>query len=331
MKSIYKRMRATSKRTTKNATKKSSATINRNVHKKKYCEITAQTFDCDKIKHLIESEKNADWIGEIAKVREQMAKILQQCLSNETGGNEEWRKSLSDIDIYYLHINDNPLETTKSTIFKLPLLLDKLHDLSSLDVMPSNYRRDHLWLTLQWEIDEVENPFHARACGSTACLGLFIRSEHGEGDQPAKTFLLPEMTPLHILDDYREARSKGIPTIKFKAMLQERIDKGETILGSNVWAEPKCALCRMQDIFTAVMSPLYKKHVTSHAEYIATYGIQFTGMLPHLTANTKDADFFWCISETNVAAPSMDIPLVGLVVSALHINGKEVVVDNLYE
>jgi len=332
LKSIYKRMRATSKRTTKIATKKITSAIDRNVHKRKYSEIAAQKVESDKIKRLIKNEKNADWIGEIVKVREQMANRLQQCLSSETCGNEEWRKRLTDIDIYYLNLNANAAETTKSTIFKLPLLLDKLHDLSSLDVLPSNYRRDHLWLTLQTEIDEVDNPFHARACGSTACLGLFIASEKREGEeQPAKTCVLPEMTPLHILDEYRELRSKGIPTIKFKEMLQERVDKGEAILGSNVWEEPKCALCRMQDIFCSVMSPLYKKHVISHAEYISTYGLQFSGMRHHLTANTKDAGFFWCLAETGVSLPSMDIPLIGLVVSAIHRNGKEVVINDLYE
>lgn len=330
LRSIYKRMRNAPKRSKKKVAQKNEIGLKeRHVHKKKSCDILANPFSSDKIKELIQRERECDWMRQIAHVQEKMKNTLRTYLSDENMKNDEWRKNLTDIDVYYIHLGHSPLETVKSSVLQLPQILDKLYDISSIDMMPANYRRDHLWLTLQWEIDQVDNPFLARPCESTSCLGLYIQS-CGQEEETDSVRPLPELTPLPTLDLYREKRRKGMTTEDFKMILKKRKEEGEDVSGCCVWSQPKCALCRMQDIFTFAMSPLQKKGVISKQEYSTKYGIQFTGMLPQFTVNNKDAKFSLCISETNIAAPCLDIPLIGMILNALRRKGKEVVVEGLY-
>ena len=336
LKSTYKRIRKSPKRKERCGPQTNVVVVptrERHTHKKKVCEILSAACSTESIKFLVENENDADWLGKIARVTEKMKKRLQESLADEK--YEAWTKNLKDIDIYHLNLMHNPLHSTRETILKLPKLLDKLYNLSSLDVMPYNYRRDHLWLTMQWEIDGVENPFNARPCQSTECLGSFIPFDREEGEQDESWLVqngrLPELIPLDVLDEYRDQMRLGMTTVDFQKKLNEKMDKKTYFNATEVWLQPKCALCKIQDLFTMAMDPQKKKHVISLNEYHTNFCFQFTGMLQQFVINSRDAKFLLYISETGVEAPSIDIPLVGLVVNSLRRRGKEIIVDNLYE
>ena len=335
LKSSYKRIRKSPKRKER-CTPQANVVVairERQTHKKKVCEILSAACSAERIKFLMENENDAEWLSNIARVTEKMKKRLQESLSDKK--NEAWSTNLKDIDIYHLNLMHDPLHSTRETILKLPKLLDKLYNLSSLDVMPYNYRRDHLWLTMQWEIDGVENPFNARPCQSTECLGSFIQFDGIENEQDENWLVLkcrlPEMISLDVLDEYRDQRRLGMTTVDFQKKLNEKMDKQTNFNSTEVWSQPKCALCRIQDLFTMAMDPHKKKHVISLTEYHTKFCFQFTGMLPEFVINSRDAKFLLYISETGVEAPNIDIPLVGLVVNSLRRRGKEIIVDNLYE
>lgn len=329
LKSTYKRIRKSPKRRERGVSETNCAcpTKQRHTHRKKICELVSETFSADRIKFLLQNESDVDWLGQVARVAEKMKKRLQESLVETK--NEVWTKNLNDIDIYHLNLTHNPLHVTRETILKLPKLLDKMYTLSSLEVMPYNYRRDHLWLTLQWEIDEIENPFNARPCQSTECLGRFIQCD-GDESLVVEKGRLPELLPLELLDDYRDKRRLGMTTRDFQKQLLERIDKQIHFNANDSWAQPKCGLCKMQDLFTMAMDPLRKKHVVSLTEYHTNFCLQFTGMLQQFVINSRVANFSLCISETGIEAPSIEIPLIGLIVNALRRKGKEIIIDNLY-
>jgi len=332
LKSTYKRIRKPPKRKERRAHQSTLVVPvkERHIDKKKACEIVSESFSAERINFLLDNEKDADWLGRVARVGEKMKRRLHKSLSDAK--HEMWRKNLSDIDIYHLNLAENPLNYVRETILKLPTLLDKMYTLSSLDVMPYNYRRDHLWLTLQWEIDEVENPFNARACQSTECLGSFIQFIDKDQDDRSmnEDGRLPELIPLTVLDEYREQRRQGMTTKDFKKKQMEKNEKQGNFSGADVWAPPKCAICKMQDLFETAMDPTKKKKTISLADYHVNFCFQFTGMLPQYVINSRAINFSLSISETGIAAPNLDIPVVGLVVNALRRSGKEIVVKNLY-
>ena len=111
---------------------------------------------------------------------------LDQQLSTE---KNSWVNTLNSSDMYWLLTASSPVENLKDQILSLPHFLSNIFQKSSLEVLPTVYKRDHVWLTMQWYIDDVENPFLSRPCESVPCLGSHIPS-------------LSDMTPKKCIPDF---------------------------------------------------------------------------------------------------------------------------------
>jgi hypothetical protein len=336
LKSVFKKKRTNVQRRRKlhQPVKTTKRDQERNVHKSQQCEIVAQHFTSDVINEILNKEEGSDcgkWLERVASAEQNLLSKMEDLLldSNE---DKDWCKNLSNKDLYHICREKKQLDVARNTILKLPKLLDKLYDISTLELMSKRYRRDHLWLTLQWEIDGVENPFLARPCSNAStCLGKYIPCIMPDTNDDTKPFVLPEITPLKTLDSYRIARYKGQSTEEFTNCLQQKIQCDEPMTGAYVWSEPRCALCHMQDIFTKTMNPLYKMSNITKDNFVRNFSFEFPGMLPHYSVDSQDVNFAWCLTETNVLISQFSIPLVGLIVANLQRNQKEIIVSRLYD
>ena len=336
LKSVYKKKRSTVVRRRKQHASCvfiPTKVHERTVHKLLNCEIGAESFSRQTIQEVLDAEQGHDvgrWLDRFATVQDQMTKKLEEYLS-ESKSNEGWRNGLSDEDVYYMLLDQKPLESARNYLIQMPKMLDKIYDISSLQLIPKRYRRDHLWLTLQWEIDGVQNPFLSRpCCNASTCLGKYI-PELCDVTKNKKHSPLPELALLTTLDSYRIARCKGQTTAEFKECLLDKVQQEEPVTGGFFWSEPKCALCRMQDIFMETMNPLYKRTRLPENIYTKCYALEFVDMLPHFYIYSNDVQFSLCISETNVLVAPFQIPLIGTITKVLRRKGNEILVDDLYE
>lgn len=246
--------------------------------------------------------------------------------------DERFRDRLCDIDKWLLLQAMDPVAKSRDDILSLPTAISKIYNISNMDIVPRVYERDHVWLSMQWVIDGVDNPFGSRQCASTACLGKYICKLDGTYvNKP-----LPEMVPLGTLDTYRDYMSRGLTTLSFKedivAGRQDTLSLSFTyVLGKDVCDEPRCILCTMKDIYCLVTKPSTSKAEVTLKEYQFTLSNNFIGLSDKFTVDGSLLTCDFSLSESGVSFSVGKVPLVASIVGSIYQNNtNEIVIDNIY-
>ena len=270
--------------------------------------------------HLKSLTKPVDVVQETYAKKDEIMTTVQKWASEQQSSTEKnsWMSTLNSSDIYWLVTASNPVENLKDHILSLPHFLSNIFEKSSLEVLPTLYKRDHVWLTMQWYIDDVDNPFLSRPCESVPCLGSYIPSLT---DTVARKHI-PELVPLTTLEQYRYFIATGGSTKEWKQLLTERRQDPSLALtlyplGKDVWSQPKCLLCRLQDIFSLAIDPTSIRKSMRLSQYQQCYSIQLEGLLPYLYLDKDELNVSWILEETNVLLPHLRIPLIGMLVRLL--------------
>lgn len=278
-------------------------------------------------------------MGRIAELKEEVNTYVKQMLcpmmeNKSSTSMEAWFNKLDRDDINHLLSITDPVAATVEHIMTLPNTLDKICNVSSLDIHPTVYHKDHFWLSLQWMIDDVQNPFLSRPCMSKPCLGEYVQDENGCNNGTP----LPEMVPVTLLDKMREYRSQGHSMLSFHHLLKEKRLSSRHIasdftLGVDLWPQPKCILCYIGDAFSkATCQGFGEDNIIGLNTYQRNYLIQFPGMRADMMVNFDHLSISWKLEETGVSLPKIVLPLPASVVSLLtKKENSEINVDALYQ
>ena len=274
-------------------------------------------------------------LARVAELKEELNVYVREnmCpLTVSADPTDAWLSKLDSDDMNYLMSIMDPVTASLETIMTLPNTLNKMYDVSSLEIQPTIYHRDHMWLSLQWTIDEVKNPFLSRPCMSKPCLGEYVSNSASQESCP-----LPEMVPVALLDKMREYMAQGHSMESFHQLLKDRRLSARHVasdfcLGRDVWAEPKCILCYMQENFSlATCQGFGEKQEISLETYKKTKLVQFDGMRQDIMVNFDQLGVTWKLKETGVLLPKIALPLPSCVVSLLkRMPNGEINIDALY-
>ena len=265
------------------------------------------------------------------EIMEHISNVIHPMLQDNS---HSWFPSFDREDINHLLVATDPISLTRSKIMSLPDTLTKLYTVSNKDIHPTIYHRDHVWLSLQWSIDGIHNPFESRPCMSTPCMGKFIAKEDGSRCDMDS---LPEMVPLTILDLFMEFRSQTSSTMEFNQLMRKMRNGSKEIatswsLGRDVWGQPKCMLCYLKDMFCTMADTrnICRKEI-SLSEYRQCMLFQFEGIRPEFLINPEEQGFQYKLHESGVLLPGIRIPLPSTVASLLYQkeNG-EICIDRLF-
>ena len=266
---------------------------------------------------------------------EKIAEIKQGILERAKSiiiEDKKFNDRMTDIDKRMLLESLDPVSKVREQILSLPTTISKIYEISNLDVMPRLYERDHIWLSMQWVIDEVENPFMSRPCASNPCLGKYIRTKNGGNvDKP-----LPEIVPLNTLDTYRDYRSRDLSTKSFKDELTDR--RQDTLeltcsytLGRDICGEPRCVLCVMRDMYCTLTKPSTNETEITLKECQMNLSHNFVGISRDFVIDGSLLKTDFLLKESHVSLPIGDIPLIGSIVNAIYQNeNNEIVIDDIY-
>lgn len=302
------------------------------------CQLGVEGVCLEKLQTYVSNLVDDHSLEKVAELKEKVLShvkdILHPMQEGDSKTTESWFNRLDREDVQQLLQTLDPMSIATSKIMSLPDTLTKMYSISNLDLQPTTFQRDHLWLSLQWSIDGVENPFMSRPCMSQPCLGRYICGEDGSSD--AKK-CLPEMVPIRIIDRYREYRSQGLSTSSFKEHLENMRTDTKAVatnwcLGRDVWSQPRCILCYISDTFTGAADcrNVTRKEM-SLEEYRKYFLIRFEGMRPDLMIDFEEYGFRYVLRETGVMLPKVKVPLPSAVVSLLiRKRNNEIVVDQLY-
>lgn len=278
-------------------------------------EIKNITSDVD-MKKVIELKQN---------IMERAKTILQE--------DKEFSDRMSDADKQILFDILDPVSKARESILTLPTTISKIYEISNLEIMPTIYEKDHVWLSLQWMIDDVENPFNSRPCSSNPCLGNYIQKEGGGNlNQP-----LPEIVPLNTLDTFRDYRSRGFTTQQFKEeLLQKRQEILELTyaytLGRDICGEPRCILCIMKDMYCMLTKSSSSKTEINLKHCKRNLSLNFVGLSEDFSIEGSLLSSDFVLSESNVSLPIGKIPLIGAIMYAIYQrNNKEIVIEGIYK
>ena len=283
------------------------------------------------ISHLVQSQ-SLSTVGEMKQeIMDHVTEVIHPMVD---GQGPSWFKRLSTEDINHLLVATDPISLTRSKIMSLPDTLSKMYEVSNKEKHPTIYHKDHVWLSLQWNIDGVHNPFECRPCTSTPCVGKFIVREDGVSSDLCS---LPEMVPLPVMELFMEYRSQHFSTMAFNQLLHKmRTDTKEVAtcwgLGRDVWGQPKCLLCYLKDLFSNIADTrnVVRKEI-SMCDYRSSMLVQFEGIRQELVIRPESHGFLYKLRETGVLLPSVCAPLPSSVISLLYQKGNgEICVDRLY-
>lgn len=273
--------------------------------------------DCD-LKRVVELKEEID-----AYAKE----ILYPMLEPDHSSPVPWMKKLDRQDVLHLIHAMDPIPMAVEHILTLPTTLSKLYNVSNFELLPSIYHKDHVWLTLQWTIDGVDNPFMSRPCSNTPCLGSYLK---GEGESEP----LPELVPLSVLDKMMEWTSQGMTLSDFCVKLREKRDNPRDTminftLGRDTPFPPRCLLCCVQEVFNMAMDPSNRlqRSITLDT-YKRCCMVQFDDMRQDIMVNF---DIKWVLHETGVILPRPMIPFPGVMVSLMkRKENREICIDELF-
>ncbi len=284
----------------------------------------------DHIRNVVADSVARYDIGRIVQLKDEVDSHMRELLCS---AQKSWLSKMDAQDVTQLMTALDPMSMAVSKVMSLPKMLSTLFDMSSLDLQPSIYTRDHLWLTLQWSIDGVENPFASRPCASMPCLGMYIAST----DEAPKT-PLPELVPLSVLDKLREFRCQGMTTEQFRELLQERRKDshhvaGDYSLGRDVSMQPKCALCYIKAMFSLVTDPTNSCHKSISLEsYTKGCLFELEGIRRDILIDFEATGFRWKLRESGCDLPRICLPLPSAVMDLLQRKGNgEIYIDDLYD
>lgn len=232
-----------------------------------------------------------------------------------------WVSNLEPAEAYRLLTSSDPVRQLRDQTLSLPHFLSKMFRKTSVDVAPSIYGRDQTWLTLQWTVDGVENPFGSRPCASLPCLGSSIAREPPT-PQEEEAFPLPELVPLATLEQYRWHRATGGSTSDWPSLMKEKrrvpaLAITTYPLARDLWSQPKCLLCRLHQMFVFAVDPASSRKTTRLADYQRCYSLQLEALHPDLYVDPGEMNMEWIMEESGVLLPHLKVPLVGRLVSLL--------------
>lgn len=265
------------------------------------------------MKTFAESTAATDVVQKTKEMKDQILSEVQEWITRQQGSDRmnSCLQKLESADLYWLMTSSEPTQQLRDRTISLPHFLSKIFDCPSLEVLPSVYNRDQTWLTLQWTVDGVENPFLSRDCQSVPCLGAVHSSRP-----------LPELVPLTTLEQYQYHLATGVSTSEWLNLLRDRRQDPSLALtlyplGRDTWSQPKCLLCRLHDLFVFAIDPTSSRKSTRLADYQRSYSLQLDGLLPHLYLDHSEMNMEWVLEETNVLLPHLTIPLVGMLVKLM--------------
>lgn len=289
----------------------------------------------DTLDNFISDLINSRSLATVAETKQEIEAHISDVIHPMMNGKApSWFNKLNIEDIQHLLVTTDPLSLTRTHIMSLPDTLSKLYTISNKDIQPTIYKKDHVWLTLQWNIDGVHNPFLSRPCMSFPCLGKYLKREDGEETGITS---LPEMVPCSVLDLFMEYRSQNASTKEFSLLLQKMRTGTKEIatswgLAQDVWGQPKCILCYLKEMFSTLADTrnVVRKEI-SLSEYQSCMIVQFEGIRQELLLKPDEHGFLYKLKESDVLVPSVSVPLPSTVVSLLYqkVNG-EICVDQLY-
>jgi hypothetical protein len=279
------------------------------------------------IKTFVESTATTDVVRKTNEMKDQILSEVQEWITRqqESDTTNPCLQKLESADLYWLMTSSDPTQQLRDRAISLPHFLSKIFDCPSLEVLPSVYNRDQTWLTLQWIVDGVENPFLSRECQSVPCLGTVHSSRP-----------LPEMVPLTTLEQYQYHLATGVSTSEWLNLLRDRRQDPALALtlyplGRDTWNQPKCLLCRLHELFVFAIDPTSSRKSTRLTEYQRSYSLQLDGLLPHLYLDHSEVNMEWVLEETNVLLPHLKIPLVGMLVKLMECTESgNICTDNWY-
>lgn len=258
--------------------------------------------------------------------RNEVLATVQDWVADQQEKDTPWLKKLDTEDIFWLMTSSDPVQDMRDNLISLPHYLSKVFDRSCLEVLPAVYNKDQTWLTLQWVVDGVENPFLSRPCQSLPCVASLRMGKP-----------LPELVPLTTLEQYQFHLATGVSTEEWKNLLEERRQEPSIALtlyplARDVWSQPKCLLCRMQDMFAFAIDPVSSRKSLRLADYQRCFSIQLGDLLPFLYLNHKDLTLEWVLEETGVLLPHLEIPLVSVLVRLMEVKESNVIdISSWYE
>ena len=271
----------------------------------------------------------------VAEMKQEIMEHVSEVIHPMLHGNAPiWFNQFDTEDINHLLIATDPISLTRTKILSLPDTLTKMYSVSNKEIHPTIYHKDHVWLSLQWDIDGVHNPFDSRPCMSTPCLGKFIvRHDGAQGNIES----LPEMVPITVLELFMEFRAQHSSSSAFCQLLHKMRTGTKEVatswgLGKDVWGQPKCILCYLKEMFSTMADTknIVRKEI-SLCDYQRCMLVQFKGMKPELLVKPEEHGFQYKLYESGVLLPSVCAPLPSSVVSLLYQkeNG-EICIDRLY-
>lgn len=305
--------------------------------KKRHAEsnLGVEGVSTDTLDNFISDLINTRSLSTVAETKQEIEEHVSSVIHTMVNGNApSWFNSLNMEDIQHLLVATDPISLSRTHIMSLPDTLSKLYNISNKEIQPTIFKKDHVWLTLQWDIDGVHNPFLSRPCLSTPCLGRYLQKEDG---QKADITSLPEMVPFSVLDLFMEYRSQNSSTREFTDFLLKMRTSTKDVasswgLGKDVWGQPKCLLCYLKDMFSLLADTknVVKKEI-SLVEYQSCMIVQFEGIKPELLIRPEEHGFIYKLKESDVLLPGVCVPLPSTLVSLLYqkLNG-EICVDKLY-
>lgn len=320
------------KHTTTEAKKEKEALISTKRKRQKTASVNINCFNIEELNTIVFSAVEDCDLGRVAELKHEVDAYIKETLYPmlEQGHSSSipWLNKLDRQDILHLIHAMNPIAMTVGRILTLPITLSKLYDISNFEVLPSIYHKDHVWLTLQWTINDVHNPFESRPCSNIPCLGSYLN----DCSEP-----LPELVPLSVLDKMIEWTSQGMKLSDFCDKLKEkRCNPNETMinfsLGRDTPFPPRCLLCYVQEVFNMAIEPShrFRRSITLDI-YKRCCMVQFNGMKQDIMVDFDHYGIKWVLQDTGVEVPKPLIPFPVLMVSLIKKkeNG-EICIDGLF-
>lgn len=323
--------RAKRKKPKKSRDKKQDTIVTGSKRRQKMAQVQIKSVDVDSLKNIVCSAIEESDMERVVQLKEEVdayvKTMLYPLLESDQPSSNSWMNKMDRQDVLQLIRSLDPIPMATEKLITLPMTLSKLYDVSNFELLPSIYHKDHVWLTLQWSIDGVANPFMSRPCASTPCLGSHLM----EGGA------LPELVPLTVLEKMMEWRSGGMTLEQFCIKLKDKRANPTDLtinysLGRDTPFPPRCLLCYVQEAFSMAMVP--ERHLRRSIT-LDTYKrccmVQFDDMRKDIMVDFDHYGMTWVLKETGVAVPKPMIPFPGLLVTLIkRKKNGEICIDDLF-